>query len=92
MLVKNLSDRDLERLDLFEGDEYLRQSTSVRAIEDDAQYACEVYIYLNEKNLEDKEWSFAEFEREKLHFWTGEKGEKEYEMLQDGTNGRINFT
>ena len=45
------------------------------------EYPCETYIYTNDPSsaLEDREWDFAEFMREKQHNWVGEAGEAEYE-------------
>lgn len=91
MLVQNLSQAEVKRLDLFEGDEYERREVHVNSIETGTKYTCHVYIYLDESKLEAQEWSFEDFEKNKLHFWTGEAGEQEYAMLADGTGGRRTF-
>ena len=93
MLVKALEPTEISRLDQFEGEEYRRTSIHVRGIDDSMIHQCETYIFLDQTALEDLEWDFATFEREKIHRWTGEVGEAEYTMLatEDGTNGRISF-
>ncbi|EKG18878.1 AIG2-like protein [Macrophomina phaseolina MS6] len=58
----------------------------------------ETYIWTaGEKNLEDREWDFDEFVREKLRFWVGGGADHEYadvdaavaaENQADGTGGR----
>lgn len=97
MLVLGLSENEIARLDLFEGEEYTRRAVEVQSISDGESYSCETYIYLDSTALEDTEWDFASFEKDKLHLWTGEKGESEYSMLsengtsKDGTGGRSSF-
>lgn len=97
MLVLGLSDDEISRLDLFEGEEYARNAVQVRSISDGELFNCKTYIYLDRAALEETEWDFAAFEKEKLHLWTGEKGESEYSMLsgsgasEDGTGGRSSF-
>lgn len=91
MLVNNLSHADIARLDLFEGDEYIRKDVEVVGLKDQCTYKCQTYIFLDSLRLETEQWDFATFVKEKLHFWTGEQGEKEYDMLADGTGGRSKF-
>ena len=39
----------------------------------------ETYLWIGgESRLEEREWDFAEFQREKMRFWVGEAGEEEY--------------
>ena len=95
MLVQGLEPKEIDRLDSFEGEEYERRIVAVQGTVDDKPYQCETYIFLDKEALEESEWDFATFEREKIHRWTGETGEAEYHMLsaqEDGTNGRSSFS
>jgi gamma-glutamylcyclotransferase (GGCT)/AIG2-like uncharacterized protein YtfP len=39
----------------------------------------ETYVWIGgEERLEEREWDFAEFQREKMRFWIGEEGDEEY--------------
>ena len=39
----------------------------------------ETYLWIGgEERLEEREWDFAEFQREKMRFWVGEEGKEEY--------------
>lgn len=39
----------------------------------------ETYVWIaGEARLEEREWDFAEFQREKMRFWVGEEGAEEY--------------
>lgn len=39
----------------------------------------ETYVWTaGGESLEDSEWDFAEFQREKMRFWVGSEGEGEY--------------
>lgn len=53
------------------------------------QVVTESYVFLHEASLEDREWDFAEFKREKLRRWTraGYVFEGEYHRVQ-GDQGR----
>jgi Gamma-glutamyl cyclotransferase, AIG2-like len=86
-LVEGLTDGDIWRLDIFEGDEYERKPVKVRVITETTsnepseeqlgdEVQAESYIWIaGEHQLEDKEWDFDEFMREKMVFWAGEEGE-----------------
>ncbi|KAL1644373.1 hypothetical protein SLS58_004287 [Diplodia intermedia] len=117
-LVAGLTDADMYRLDLFEGDEYERRRVRVRAPAggkvdaaglpsgegggeggDEELVEAETYIWTaGERRLEDDEWDFDEFVREKLRFWVGEAASHEYADVDkavaaesngvDGTGGR----
>ncbi|OJD32984.1 disease resistance protein [Diplodia corticola] len=126
-LVAGLTDADMYRLDLFEGDEYERRRVRVRVLvggdvdaaglpssggggggredgkeqrEGEAEEVeAETYIWTaGERRLEDHEWDFGEFVREKLRFWVGEGASHEYADVDkavsaesngvDGTGGR----
>lgn len=82
--VTGLTDADIWRLDIFEGSEYSRQEVQVRLLGDDGEETedvveAETYIWIaGEEQLEDAEWDFEEFKREKMKFWVGSEGEGEY--------------
>jgi hypothetical protein len=99
-LVEGLNEGDMWRLDIFEGDEYERRRVKVRLIEKDgkrmgepreeelgAEVDCETYVWIASRcELEDREWDFDEFVREKIGRWIGSGGETEGEY-----NGKIAF-
>lgn len=84
--VSGLTDADIWRLDIFEGSEYAREKVHVHLLKSDGSgqetgevIECETYIWKSDPGeLEDKEWDFAEFQREKMRFWVGSEGEGEY--------------
>jgi len=92
-VVSGLTDGDMWRLDIFEGDEYERRAVRARLIvanqdgtaepaESDLGEAvgCETYVWIaGKRQLEDREWDFEEFVREKMRRWVGESAEKEGE-------------
>jgi len=108
--VTGLTDADIYRLDIFEGDEYERQKVTCKILvkegdadgvgnEEGEEVAAETYIWIaGKQRLEDREWDFAEFQREKMRFWVGggEQAAKEYAEVDeavrqqggDGTGGR----
>ncbi|USW51364.1 Putative gamma-glutamyl cyclotransferase, protein AIG2 [Septoria linicola] len=101
--VTGLTDADIFRLDLFEGSEYTRQKVMVKVLEEagDAESGegniegkevpAETYIYTaSADNLEDREWDFAEFRRDKERYWVGveEIDEIVAAPQNDGTGGR----
>jgi gamma-glutamylcyclotransferase (GGCT)/AIG2-like uncharacterized protein YtfP len=89
-LISGLTDGDIWRLDIFEGDEYERQKVKVRVIEDEgdvnveptegqlgAEVDAETYIWIaGKEHLEDKEWDFKEFVRDKMSRWVGSGAEE----------------
>jgi gamma-glutamylcyclotransferase (GGCT)/AIG2-like uncharacterized protein YtfP len=92
-LVSGLTDGDIWRLDIFEGDEYERQKVKVRLLEDEgdvnvepteeqlsAELEAETYVWIaGKQHLEDREWDFEEFVREKMGRWVGVRAEEEGE-------------
>lgn len=90
-VVSGLTDGDLWRLDIFEGDEYERQRVKVRIlsvegaedgtgqVESDEEVEAEAYVWIaGADRLEDNEWDFGEFVREKMSRWVGVEGDGEY--------------
>ena len=81
MYVTGLTDANLAKLDAFEGHQYERKTVKARLLtkvgDDEGkgniegeEVECEVYVFLAPEELEDREWDFAEFKREKLKQWT----------------------
>lgn len=71
-----LSDQDIRRLDQFEGSEYTRQKVIVELPTERNEQAStaegETYVYtMGRGYLEDEEWSYEVFKKEKLHRWVG---------------------
>lgn len=89
-VVTGLTDADIWRLDIFEGDQYSREFVKPRILKqtgdedgkgrvEGEEVEAETYIFTSDPDeLEDREWDFAEFEREKMRFWVGREGEGEY--------------
>lgn len=79
--VQGLTDADVWRLDVFEGDQYTRQNVRIRLLEevgDDEgkgnveglEMDAETYVWAGGKiDLEEGEWDFAEFRDEKMARW-----------------------
>ncbi|KAF2427551.1 hypothetical protein EJ08DRAFT_575677, partial [Tothia fuscella] len=84
-LVTGLTDGDIWRLDIFEGDEYRRAKVKVRVINDEGnvnvepeegqlgeEVEAETYCWIaGKQHLEESEWDFEEFVREKMNRWVG---------------------
>lgn len=81
-VVSGITKANLDRLDFFEGSQYdrrvVRPKLLVKAGDEATgdgnvegeQIVTESYIFLDTRELEDKEWDFAEFKRDKLKKWT----------------------
>ncbi|CAO1605950.1 hypothetical protein XANCAGTX0491_009453 [Xanthoria calcicola] len=79
--VRGLTDGDIYRLDIFEGNEYERRRVKLKILDIEGNEAgegnvegeeveVETYIWVaGEERLADGEWDFAEFRREKMHNW-----------------------
>ncbi|KAL8858585.1 MAG: hypothetical protein Q9178_004879 [Gyalolechia marmorata] len=79
--VQGLTDGDIYRLDIFEGNEYERRSVKIKVLEvegndagqgnvEGAEVEVETYVWVAGKNkLEEREWDFEEFRREKMSSW-----------------------
>jgi hypothetical protein len=99
-VVTGLTQGDIYRLDIFEGDQYLRKKVKVKVLknvglEDSIQTGeseehapeeveAETYIWRNDlSELEDGEWDFEEFKRERMHHWMGESSSEESNIEVD---------
>lgn len=80
-VVTGLTKDNMERLDYFEGSSYDRRVVRPNLLTqvgndkgegnvEGEQVITESYIFLDQKELEDKEWDFQEFRRDKLKKWT----------------------
>ncbi len=83
--VSGLTDGDIWRLDIFEGDEYARQIVKVRVMsnageesrqekeeDEDEEVGAETYVWIaGKEDLETGEWDFEGFRREKMSAWVG---------------------
>ncbi|KAK0754736.1 AIG2-like family-domain-containing protein [Schizothecium vesticola] len=80
--VTGLSAANLAALDFFEGSQYERRTVTVKLlthvgdpatgagnVEGEARRTA-VYVFRDAEELEEKEWDFAEFQRDKMHMWT----------------------
>lgn len=81
IVVSGVTDEQLDRLDLFEGDEYQRKAVEVRLVASTAMIACQAYIYMDPNTVLAESWDFQEFETFKSHRWTSTSNE--YDMLLD---------
>lgn len=83
-IVKGLSEMDIRRLDIFEGDHYNRQKIEAYPLDNignaanhvpSSQEAIQAMTYVWKKEyfeeLDSEEWDFEEFRREKLKYWAG---------------------
>lgn len=85
--VTGLSAVDIWRLDIFEGSVYERVDVKVNLLEsvvdvhgkshvEGDEVEAQTYVWIEDKDgLEEAEWSFADFKREKLRRWTGDSDE-----------------
>lgn len=90
--VQGLTDGDIFRLDIFEGDEYERRKVKIRLLDvagndggegnvEGEEVEVATYIWVaGEDELEDGEWDFGEFRREKMQRWIG--GREEYDGMR----------
>ena len=87
--VTGLTDGDIRRLDYFEGSQYDRCEVKVRLLThvgdesgegniEGEEVEAETYVWRDdERYLEDGEWDFALFRRERMRNWVGESEEFE---------------
>jgi Gamma-glutamyl cyclotransferase, AIG2-like len=79
-VVTGLTQGDIWRLDVFEGDEYERHTVKVKilgeigAAGEGEEWNVQTYVWVSGKQrLEEQEWDFDTFKREKLWRWSGEE-------------------
>ncbi|CAN8095429.1 unnamed protein product [Discula destructiva] len=81
MVVSGITKANLERLDFFEGSQYDRRVVRPKLLTkvgdekgegnvEGKQVVTESYIFVDQKELDLREWDFAEFKRDKLTKWT----------------------
>jgi hypothetical protein len=79
--VTGLTRDNMRTLDYFEGDDYERRKVKIRLLAqvgndkgegnvEGEERVAETYIYRDEAMLEQQEWDFEEFRRDKLRKWT----------------------
>jgi hypothetical protein len=85
--VTGLTDGDVWRLDIFEGDQYERRRVRVRVLDivgdedgkgnvEGEEVETETYVWIDGvENLEEGEWDFGTFVREKMKRWIGRREE-----------------
>lgn len=82
--VTGLTDNDIWRLDIFEGDEYERRVVKVRVLEaagdemtgegnvEGEEVEAETYVWISgAERLEESEWDFESFKKDKMKYWIG---------------------
>lgn len=87
--VTGINQGDLWRLDRFEGSEYTRKTVAARLLNEDGTEGEHVlavtYVYTaGLKHLEDEEWDWHEFVRDKMHRWVGSSEEYQGERSGPG--------
>ncbi|KAL9100620.1 MAG: hypothetical protein Q9163_004021 [Psora crenata] len=80
--VQGLTAADQWRLDIFEGDQYKRVKVRPRLLDaketQGNEVETETYVWIaSREELEDGEWNFEEFRKEKMARWVGGSGEYE---------------
>lgn len=78
-LVTGLNAQDMRRLDIFEGEQYVRVSVEVEVLAEEGGgetrevVQAETYVWGDGgRGLESREWDFEEFRKEKMWAWVGE--------------------
>ncbi|KAL8944672.1 MAG: hypothetical protein Q9211_000483 [Gyalolechia sp. 1 TL-2023] len=96
--VHGLTDGDVFRLDIFEGNEYERRKVKIRILEvegdeegkgnvEGGEVEVDTYIWVADKDeLEEGEWDFGEFRREKMQRWI--KTSDEYAYVDEAVRSR----
>lgn len=96
--VHGLTNGDLFRLDIFEGDEYERRKVKIQILEvegdedgkgnvEGGEVVVDTYIWVaGEDELEEGEWDFGEFRREKMQRWIGHRDE--YDDIEQALKAR----
>jgi len=85
--VTGLTDRDIQRLDTFEGSQYERHHVCPRLLENGVEtkdVVAETYIFTDDVWLEPDEWDYDDFRKNKLRNWMDDSEEydgKIYKLL-----------
>lgn len=67
--VTGLTTANMKKLDDYEGNEYKTDTVRVRLDEGDEKET-RTYVYLRPEQMEDKEWDFEAFKRDRMKLWT----------------------
>ena len=83
--VSGLTKQEIWRLDVFEGDQYDRIKVRPRLLRPDDtegdEVEAETYVWIDhETSLEEGEWDFDEFRKQKMGRWIGSSQEYEGEL------------
>ena len=83
--VRGLTRDDQRRLDLFEGSQYERIRLRLRLLDKEGnegeEMEAETYVWSGDTSeLEDGEWDFEDFRREKMGRWVNSDDEYEGEL------------
>ncbi|KAF5027285.1 hypothetical protein F66182_628 [Fusarium sp. NRRL 66182] len=72
-----LTDANVQKLDIFEGSEYLKETVKVKVLNKDGSAPAKenlketsVYVFNRPEYLEKREWDFEEFRKSKMSSWT----------------------
>ncbi|KAL9119415.1 MAG: hypothetical protein Q9187_004032 [Circinaria calcarea] len=96
--VSGLTEGDLWRLDIFEGDEYERKKVMVRLLEEGEgkqegegrEMEADTYVWIaGEENLEDEEWDFEHFCQEKIGKWVGGSGNADVQDVDNAVRAQL---
>ena len=84
--VRGINSEDQVRLDLFEGVQYDRVRLPLNLVDEKGdkgeEKEADTYVWSDdESDLEDGEWDFEEFKREKMRRWVGSDEEYEGELF-----------
>ena len=83
--VTGLADKDIDRLDTFEGSQYGRHHVCPKLLENGVEttdVVAETYIFTNEYWLEPEEWDYDDFRKNKLHNWADHSEEYDGELYR----------
>lgn len=65
-----LTDANMVKLDDFEGVEYVKEKVKVRLVDTGEEVETTAYVYQHPAELDEGEWDFEHFKREKLALWS----------------------
>lgn len=86
-IAYNLTAEEIAKLDIFEGDEYVRETHEVTDLVTGEIVEADVYIWVDgEERLEDRDWDVELFKKTKMHTWISD----EMAIIEGSTDGRGN--